>query len=188
MGGGPTGLYPCKPFGPNDWIYLITVTDAHWDALCLAIERPDLIVDPRIATGMARLQNTKALYEEIATWTRERTKHEAMKQLGDGSVPCSATLDTRDLYEDFVEVLSGVDSLVLLEVYSAGEEPIPGADSRHLCRSIRNRGQVDPIFVEGIDGVPEIVKDIAQPGDIVITQGAGNVGLLAVELAKRKLK
>ena len=95
---------------------------------------------------------------------------------------------TRDLYEDFVDVLSGVDSLVLLEVYSAGEEPIPGADSRHLCRSIRNRGQLDPIFVEGIDGVPEVVKDIAQPGDIVITQGAGNVGLLAVELAKRKLR
>jgi UDP-N-acetylmuramate--alanine ligase len=77
--------------------------------------------------------------------------------------------------------------LVLLEVYAAGEEPIAGADSRHLCRSIRNRGQIDPIFVEGIDGVPEVIKDIVQPGDIVITQGAGNVGLLAVELAKRKL-
>ncbi|WP_390619181.1 UDP-N-acetylmuramate--L-alanine ligase [Maricurvus nonylphenolicus] len=94
---------------------------------------------------------------------------------------------TRDLYEDFVDVLSQVDSLVLLEVYAAGEDPIAGADSRHLCRSIRNRGQLDPIFVEGIDGVPEVIKDIVQPGDIVITQGAGNVGLLAVELAKRKL-
>lgn len=95
---------------------------------------------------------------------------------------------TRDLYEDFVDVLSHVDALVLLEVYSAGEAPIPGADSRHLCRSIRGRGHVDPIFVEGVDGVPEVVADIVQPGDIVITQGAGNVGLLAVELAKRKLK
>ncbi len=94
---------------------------------------------------------------------------------------------TRDLYEDFVDVLSQVDSLVLLEVYAAGEDPIAGADSRHLCRSIRNRGAVDPIFVEGIDGVPEVIKDIVKPGDIVITQGAGNVGLLAVELAKRKL-
>jgi UDP-N-acetylmuramate--alanine ligase len=94
---------------------------------------------------------------------------------------------TRDLYEDFVDVLSQVDSLVLLEVYAAGEDPITGADSRHLCRSIRNRGNVDPIFVEGIDGVPEVIKDIVKPGDIVITQGAGNVGLLSVELAKRKL-
>ena len=95
---------------------------------------------------------------------------------------------TRDLYEDFVDVLSQVDSLVLLEVYSAGETPIPGADSRHLCRSIRGRGHVDPIFVEGVDGVPEVIADIVLPGDIVLTQGAGNVGLLAVELAKRKLQ
>ncbi len=95
---------------------------------------------------------------------------------------------TRDLYEDFVDVLSQVDSLILLEVYSAGEDPIPGADGRHLCRSIRGRGLVEPIFVEGIDGVPEIVADLVQPGDIVLTQGAGNVGMLAVELAKRKLK
>ncbi len=94
---------------------------------------------------------------------------------------------TRDLYEDFVDVLSGVDQLVLLEVYSAGEDLIQGADSRHLSRSIRNRGLVDPIFVEGIEGVPAVIKDIIEPGDILITQGAGNVGALAKELAKRKL-
>lgn len=95
---------------------------------------------------------------------------------------------TRDLFEDFVDVLSQVDVLVMTEVYSAGEAAVPGADSRHLCRSIRNRGLVDPIFVEGIDGVPEIVKDLVEPGDIVITQGAGNVNALALELAKRKLR
>lgn len=95
---------------------------------------------------------------------------------------------TRDCYEDFVEVLSKVDVLILLEVYSAGEAPIQGADSRHLCRSLRNRGQIDPIFVEGIEGVPDVIKDVVQPGDIVITQGAGNVNALAVELAKRKLR
>ncbi|WP_317931149.1 UDP-N-acetylmuramate--L-alanine ligase [Halioxenophilus sp. WMMB6] len=95
---------------------------------------------------------------------------------------------TRDLFEDFVEVLSTVDVLVLLEVYSAGEEPIQGADGRQLSRSIRTRGLVDPIFVEGIDAVPEVIRDIVQSGDIVITQGAGNVGSLAKELAKRKLR
>lgn len=94
---------------------------------------------------------------------------------------------TRDLFEDFVEVLSGVDVLVLLEVYSAGEEPILGADGRNLCRSIRNRGLVDPIFVEGVDGVPAVIQDIVQAGDIVITQGAGNIGALAAELARREL-
>lgn len=95
---------------------------------------------------------------------------------------------TRDLYEDFVDVLSGVDSLVLLEVYSAGEDVIPGADGRHLCRSIRTRGHVDPIFVEGVDGAPAIIKDIVKAGDIVITQGAGSIGQLASTLAMRKLR
>jgi UDP-N-acetylmuramate--alanine ligase len=95
---------------------------------------------------------------------------------------------TRDLYEDFVEVLSTVDALVLLEVYSAGEEQIPGADSRHLCRSIRTRGVIDPIFVETVDAVPDVIKDIVRAGDIVITQGAGNVGGLSPELARRELK
>jgi len=95
---------------------------------------------------------------------------------------------TRDLFEDFVEVLSTVDVLVLLEVYSAGEAPIQGADGRQLSRSIRLRGQVDPIFVEGVEAVPEVIRDIVAAGDIIITQGAGNVGTLAKELAKRKLQ
>ena len=95
---------------------------------------------------------------------------------------------TRDLYEDFVDVLSTVDALILLEVYSAGEDAIPGADSRHLCRSIRARGIIEPIFVENVDGVPDIIKDLVRAGDIVITQGAGNVGVLSPELAKRNLQ
>ncbi len=95
---------------------------------------------------------------------------------------------TRDLFEDFVDVLSSVDQLVLLSVYPAGEEPIPGADSRQLSRSIRNRGLVDPIFVENVDGVAAVLGDIICPGDIVITQGAGNIGALAKELVKLQLK
>ncbi|RYY74350.1 MAG: UDP-N-acetylmuramate--L-alanine ligase [Gammaproteobacteria bacterium] len=95
---------------------------------------------------------------------------------------------TRDLYEDFVEVLSTVDALIMLEVYSAGEDAIPGADSRHLCRSIRARGLIEPIFVETVDGVPDIIKDLVRAGDIVITQGAGNVGVLSPVLAKRNLQ
>ncbi|MET0357574.1 MAG: UDP-N-acetylmuramate--L-alanine ligase [Cellvibrio sp.] len=95
---------------------------------------------------------------------------------------------TRDLYEDFVEVLSTVDALIMLEVYSAGEDAIPGADSRHLCRSIRARGIIEPIFVETVDGVPDVIKDLVRAGDIVITQGAGNVGVLSPELAKRNLQ
>ena len=89
---------------------------------------------------------------------------------------------TRDLYEDFVAVLSRCDLLVLLDVYPAGEEPIPGADSRSLARSIRQRGQLEPIFVERIEDIPAVLCDIVGDQDVVITQGAGNVGRLAQDL------
>ncbi len=95
---------------------------------------------------------------------------------------------TRDLYEDFVQVLSDVDVLLLMEVYSAGEEKIAGADGRSLCRSIRQRGAVDPVFIETKEEIPGVLSDVLQPGDILLTQGAGNVGAIAAALAKSKLK
>lgn len=94
---------------------------------------------------------------------------------------------TRDCYEDFVEVLSETDLLVLLEVYPAGEEPIPGADGKSLCRSIRVRGKLDPVFVKKIGQVPEVIGDLLMDGDILLTQGAGNVGQLARSLADSNL-
>jgi formyl-CoA transferase len=100
MGGAPTGLYPCAGGGPNDYAYLITVTTRHWDSLCMAIERPDLVVDPRFETGDLRAANGAALFEEVAAWTRQHEKHEVMARLGEAGVPCSAVLDTRDLYRD----------------------------------------------------------------------------------------
>ena len=90
---------------------------------------------------------------------------------------------TKDLYEDFVQVLSETDVLVMLEVYGAGEEPIAGADSRSLCRSIRLRGKVDPVYVQDIGDVGRVLRDLLQDKDIVVTQGAGSVGLLARQLA-----
>jgi UDP-N-acetylmuramate--alanine ligase len=90
---------------------------------------------------------------------------------------------TRDLYDDFVSVLSRCDVLILLEVYAAGEEAIPGADSRSLARSIRQRGQLEPIFVENIEDVPQILCSVVEQGDVVVTQGAGNIGALSKELA-----
>jgi UDP-N-acetylmuramate--alanine ligase len=91
---------------------------------------------------------------------------------------------TRDLYDDFVRVLSDVDALLLLDVYSAGEDEIPGADGRSLCRSIRGRGRVDPIFIERGFDVKPVLQDILKPGDILITQGAGSVGALSLQLVK----
>jgi len=94
---------------------------------------------------------------------------------------------TRDLYEDFVQVLSTCDVLLLLEVYSAGEEVIPGADSRSLSRSIRQRGVVEPIFVKTIDDVENVLKDICMEEDVVMTQGAGNIGALSEILKSASL-
>jgi UDP-N-acetylmuramate--alanine ligase len=91
---------------------------------------------------------------------------------------------THDAFEDFVTVLSKVDVLLLAEVYAAGEAPIVGADGRALSRAIRARGQVDPVFVERVEDLPELLHDIVAGGDIVVTMGAGNIGLVAANMAE----
>jgi UDP-N-acetylmuramate--alanine ligase len=95
---------------------------------------------------------------------------------------------TRDLYDDFVEVLAQVDCLLLLDVYAAGEIPVPGADSRALCRSIRLRGQLDPIFVADPEQLPSILASVLQGGDLLLTQGAGNIGAISRQLADVNLQ
>lgn len=92
---------------------------------------------------------------------------------------------TRDLYEDFVKVLQSVDELVLLDVYSAGEEPIAGIDGRHLCRSVRMQNRLEPHFAASVIDVPEILDAIVKQGDVVLTQGAGNVVSVARTLKHR---
>lgn len=91
---------------------------------------------------------------------------------------------TRDLYDDFVRVLSRCDVLILLDVYAAGEAEITGADSKSLARSIRQRGHVDPIYAASIDEVPELLASILHDGDVLITQGAGNITSLAHNLVQ----
>lgn len=93
---------------------------------------------------------------------------------------------TRDLYEDFVEVLSEADYLFLLDVYAAGEAPIANADSKSLARSIRQRGQVEPIYVSDSSQLAELMAANLRDGDMVITQGAGNIGAIARSLANDK--
>lgn len=95
---------------------------------------------------------------------------------------------TRDCFDDFVEVLSQVDALLLMDVYPAGEKPIVGADSRSLARSLRLRGQVEPIMVEPYDTLlPQILRNVLRAGDVLLTQGAGNVGSLSNDLASHAL-
>lgn len=92
---------------------------------------------------------------------------------------------TRDLFEDFVRVLSTVDILILLDVYSAGESVIAAADGRALSRAIRIRGQVDPVFVENSDDLATVLAGILQPEDVLLTLGAGNVGQIAIQLPQQ---
>ncbi len=94
---------------------------------------------------------------------------------------------TRDVFEDFVKVLSTVDVLLLTEVYAAGESPIVAADGRALTRAIRVMGKVEPIFVEGVADLPQSVRDIVKDGDVVLTMGAGTIGQLPGLLAKGEI-
>jgi UDP-N-acetylmuramate--alanine ligase len=83
---------------------------------------------------------------------------------------------TRDVFEDFVKVLSSVDVLLLTEVYAAGEQPIVAADGRSLARAVRVQGKVEPVFVEQWKDLPAAVLDLAGEGDVVVTMGAGSIG------------
>ena len=96
---------------------------------------------------------------------------------------------TRDCFDDFVKVLSEVDELLLLDVYSAGETPIQGADTKSLARSIRSRGQVDPVLlsIDDKDQIAQVLKNILKANDMLITQGAGNVGQISLDLASNNL-
>jgi UDP-N-acetylmuramate--alanine ligase len=89
---------------------------------------------------------------------------------------------TRDLFEDFVRVLSGVDVLLLAEVYPAGEAPIVAADGRSLARALRLAGKVEPLFVEDIAEMPAAIRRVAEAGDVVITMGAGSIGTVPGQL------
>jgi UDP-N-acetylmuramate--alanine ligase len=90
---------------------------------------------------------------------------------------------TRDLFEDFVKVLSTADALLLAEVYPAGEAPIIAADGRSLARALRVAGGVEPVFVEDIAEMPDAIRRVAQDGDVVVTMGAGSIGNVSAQLA-----
>jgi UDP-N-acetylmuramate--alanine ligase len=92
---------------------------------------------------------------------------------------------TRDLFEDFVNVLATVDALILTEVYAAGETPIVAADGRALARALRVAGRIEPVFVDDVAGVADAIASIARDGDIVLTMGAGSIGNVPQQLAPK---
>ncbi|SDY19032.1 UDP-N-acetylmuramate--L-alanine ligase [Nitrosomonas sp. Nm58] len=95
---------------------------------------------------------------------------------------------TRDVFEDFVRVLSTADALLLTEVYAAGEDPIVAADSKSLARAIRVQGKLEPIYIEHVDELPAAIHRIAQDGDVVLIMGAGSVGKVASRVVRTTKK
>jgi len=89
---------------------------------------------------------------------------------------------TRDLLDDFANVLTGFDVLLITEVYAAGEAPIKGADGRAICRAIRSRGKLEPVFVPRVENIGTALRDVLRDGDVIVTMGAGHIGAIAHEL------
>jgi UDP-N-acetylmuramate--alanine ligase len=92
---------------------------------------------------------------------------------------------THDLIDDFARVLAGVDVLLVTEVYAAGEAPIAGADGRAICRAVRSRGQVEPLFVARVEELAESLRDVIRDGDLIVTMGAGNISAVSHGLPAR---
>jgi UDP-N-acetylmuramate--alanine ligase len=91
---------------------------------------------------------------------------------------------TRDCFEDFVKVIGTADSVLLAEVYAAGEQPIVAADGRSLARALRVAGKVDPVFVDDIAAMPQAIADHVRDGDVVIAMGAGSIGNVPAMVAE----
>jgi UDP-N-acetylmuramate--alanine ligase len=91
---------------------------------------------------------------------------------------------TRDLIDDFGKALSQADALCVTEVYAAGETAIAGADGRAICRAVRGRGQLEPLFIERVEELASALKDVILGGDVIVTMGAGNISAVAHELAQ----
>lgn len=178
-------------------------------AAAIAVATEDGIDDSAIIAALARFEGVGRRFQHYGEFETGRGKAMLVDDYGHHPSEVRVTINaaragwperrlvmifqphrytrTRDLYEDFAEVLSRVDVLIVLEVYAAGEVPIPGADGRALCRSIRQRGQLEPVFVTAPSEVPAVLAELLQDGDLVLTQGAGNVGALAKTLGELRL-
>jgi formyl-CoA transferase len=121
----PSRLYPCKPGGPNDYVYIHTSTERMWQALLETIGRADLIDDPRFQTQQDRNQHAQEIYALIEAWTTTKTKHEAMEALGKAGVPAGATLDSLEVLND--PHLKAREMIITVQHPTRGEFTMPGS-------------------------------------------------------------
>jgi len=175
----------------------------------IAVATDEGVTDEAIVSALEKFAGIGRRFEQLADLTTENGEMILVDDYGHHPIEVKATIKamrngwpekrlvmvfqphrysrTRDLYEDFVEVLSEVDCLFLLDVYAAGETPISSADSKSLARSIRQRGQIEPIYVSDSDKLAELLYAQLQDGDMVITQGAGTIGVIARKIIQNSL-
>lgn len=178
-------------------------------AAAIAVASEDEISDEAILRAMASTQGTGRRFEHLGEFDTGKGQVMLVDDYGHHPTEVDVTIKaarngwaekrlvmifqphrytrTRDLYDDFANVLEQVDVLLMLDVYSAGEKPISGADGRSLCRTIRSRGRIDPIFVPESESLPSVLANVLQDGDLVLTQGAGDIGKIARQLEVLKL-
>ena len=168
-GGGsntPSGLYPCAPGGPNDYIWIMTsrANPEHWSRLCKVMGKEDLIEDPRFATTAARVKNEAEVDSMIAAWTKARTKYEAMAQVGGAGIPAGAVLDTMELLNE------------------------PSFERRGIMQVMPHKGHPTkmPSWPVRINGKPPTVKASPTLGEHTADVLTGWLGLSADEVGKLK--
>ncbi len=175
------------------------------NALAAIAVATDLDVgDEAIREALADFEGIGRRLERIGTVTTSRGRIDIVDDYGHHPTEIAATLEavrqgwpgrrvvlafqphrytrTSDLMDDFGQVLSGADALLVTEVYPAGEQSIANADGRAVCRAVRSRGRVEPVFVEDVLTLAGSLADMIEDGDLVVTMGAGNIGAVAHEL------
>jgi UDP-N-acetylmuramate--alanine ligase len=162
------------------------------------------VADADIQAALAGFEGIGRRLERIGEVATARGRIEIVDDYGHHPTEIAATMDavrqgwpgrrvvlafqphrytrTHDLIDDFGRVLCEADVLLVTEVYAAGEAPIANADGRALCRAVRSRGRVEPVFVESVQALPEALAAVIEDGDLVVTMGAGSIGAAAREL------
>ena len=171
----------------------------------IAVAKDEGIADEAIIRALAKFEGIGRRFEHYGNFATERGEIMLVDDYGHHPSEVAATIKaarqgwpdkrlvmayqphrytrTRDLYEEFVQVLAEVDLLLLLEVYPAGEQVIAGADSKSLCRSLRQRGK-EPVYISSPNELMMVLSEVLQGNDLILTQGAGNIGQLVKVLAE----
>jgi len=178
-------------------------------AAAIAVASDEGIPDSAIVNGLQEFSGVGRRFEIIGDYPVKEGTAMLVDDYGHHPTEVKATIDavragwpdkrlvmvfqphrytrTRDLFDDFVDVLSQVDVLIVLDVYAAGEEEIEGASSTDLCSSISQKSVVNPIHAQTLEIVPSLVADFVKADDLVLTQGAGSVTKLVVMLTDTEL-